>query len=236
MGKIVDIEPKVKPIKKMNELQLTGGARIGMANATFPLATLKVNKDRLELNASIVGNLIFQASDIVSIEPYVMIPLLGQGIKINHNVANYNERVIFWTFKDPSAVVQQIKATGFLSNQNATEQQIDRTIIEKQAKGGFPIKKGFAIGAIVVWNALFLTDFITFFLGKTDKFPIGYGILTAIGLLFLTALLSLLSADFRRLILKEGKTVHDIKKFAIFALIISGFIFPQFGIITKFMD
>ena len=27
----------------MDELQLTGGARIGMVNATFPFATLKVN-------------------------------------------------------------------------------------------------------------------------------------------------------------------------------------------------
>lgn len=52
----------------MNELKLTGGARIGMANATFPFATLKVNKDRLELNASIVGNIVFQPSDIISIE------------------------------------------------------------------------------------------------------------------------------------------------------------------------
>jgi hypothetical protein len=220
----------------MNELQLTGGARIGMANATFPFATLKVNKDRLELNASIVGNLIFQASDIISIEPYTMIPILGQGIKINHKVANYNERVIFWTFKDPNSVVQQIKATGFLTNQNATEQIMDKAIIEKQAKGGFPIKKGFAIGAIVVWNILFLTDFITFFLGKTDKFPIGIGILAAIGLLFLTALLILISADFRQLILKEGKTLNDIKKFAILALIISGFTLVQFVIITKFMN
>ena len=72
----------------MNELQLTGGARIGMANATFPFATLKVNKDKLELNASIVGNLTFQASDIISIEPYTMIPILGQGIKINHKTSS----------------------------------------------------------------------------------------------------------------------------------------------------
>jgi hypothetical protein len=226
-----------KPTKnKMNELQLTGGARIGMANATFPFATLKVNKDRLELNASIIGNLTFQSSDIISIEAYTMIPILGQGIKINHKVANYKERVIFWTFKDPNSVVRQIKETGFLNNQNSTEQKIDRAIIEKQSKGGFPIKKGFAIGAIVVWNLLFLTDFIPFFLGKTDGFPIGNGVLAAIGLLFLTALLSLISTDFRRLILKEGRELNDIKKFAIFAMIISGFMLLQLGIMTKFMN
>ena len=178
-----------------------------MANATFPFATLKVNKDKLELNASIVGNLTFQASDIISIEPYTMIPILGQGIKINHKVTNYKERVIFWTFKDPNSVIRQIKETGFLNNQNSSEQKINRAIIEKQAQGGFPIKKGFVIG-----------------------------VFTAIGLLFLTALFTLISADFRRLILKEGRELNDIKKFAIFAIIISGFILLQLGIITKFMN
>lgn len=220
----------------MNELQLTGGARIGMANATFPFATLKVNKDRLELNASLVGNLTFQPTDIISIEPYTMIPILGQGIKINHKVSNYKERVIFWTFKDPNSVVRQIEETGFLSKQNLTEQKIDRKIIEQQAKGGFPIKKGFAIGAIIVWNLLFLTDIVPFFLRKREGFPIGNGVSIAIGLFFLTALLSLISSDFRRLILKEGRELNDIKKFAIFAMIISGFMLLQLGLMTKFMN
>lgn len=227
---------KLTKNKSMNELQLTGGARIGMANATFPFATLKVNKERLELNASIVGNLTFQASDIISIEPYMMIPILGQGIKISHNVAHYKERVIFWTFKDPYSVVRQIQETGFLSNQNLTEQKIDRKIVEKQAKGGFPIKKGFAIGAIVVWNLLFLTDFVPFFLGKREGFPTVNGILAAIGLLFFTALLSLISSDFRRLILKEGRELNDIKRFAILVMIISGFMLLQLGVMAKFMN
>ena len=217
----------------MNELKLTGGARIGMANATFPFATLKVNKDQLKLNASIIGNLIFQASDIISIEPYIMLPVIGQGIKINHKVDNYKERVIFWTLKDPNFVVQQIKETGFLNNQNTTEQKIKGEIIDKQVKGAFPIKKGFAIGIIVILNLLFLTDFIPFFLGKTDDFP-NKGVLAAIGFLFLTALFSLISTRFKRLILKDGQELNDINKFAIFTIIISGFMLLQLGIMTKF--
>ena len=220
----------------MNEIKLTGGARIGRANATFPFATLKVNKDRLDLNASIIGNLTFQPSDIISIEPYTLIPILGQGIKINHNVSSYKEKVIFWTIKDPNSVVRQIRETGFLNNLNTLENKIDRTIIEQQTKGGLPIKKGFAIGAIVGWNVLFLTDFVPFFLRKTDGLLVGNGVLSAIGLLFLTALLSLISADFRRLILKDGRELNDIKKFAIFAMIISGFMLLQMGLMAKFMN
>lgn len=216
----------------MSELQLTGGARIGMANVTIPFATLKVNKTQLELNASIVGNLTFQASDIISITPYSMIPIFGQGIKINHNVPNYKEKVIFWTFKDPHSVVAQIKATGFLANHNLTEQRIDRNIIEKQAKGGFPFKKGFVLGAIVVWNLLFLSDIVSFFMSE----KVGNGILTAIGFLFLTALFSLISSNFRQLILKEETEWNNIKKFVIFVMIISGFILLQFGIMTKFIN
>lgn len=220
----------------MNELNLTGGAKIGMVSATFPFATLKVNKDLLELNVSLVGNLVFQPSDIISIEPYTLIPVLGQGLKINHKVSNYQKRVIFYTFKNPNSILWQIQEIGFLGNENQTNPKIERTIIDKQANGGFAIKKGFAIGAIVVWNVLFLTNFIPFFPDEKERLPIGIGVLTAVGLLFLTALFSLISSDFRRLILKEGRELKDIKKFAIFAMILSGFMFVYLGITTKMFN
>ena len=51
----------------MVEVKKTGGARIGIANATWPFATLKANKDKLELNVIIIGELIFKPSDIISI-------------------------------------------------------------------------------------------------------------------------------------------------------------------------
>lgn len=50
---------------------LTGGARIGMANASYPFADLYVDNEILKINASIVGNLTFQPKDIISIEPYI---------------------------------------------------------------------------------------------------------------------------------------------------------------------
>jgi len=93
----------------MTELKVTGGARIGFANASWTFATLKVSKNQLELNASIIGNLLFQPSDIISIIPYSKIPILGQGIKINHKVETYKKKVIFWTYKNPELVINQIK-------------------------------------------------------------------------------------------------------------------------------
>jgi hypothetical protein len=78
----------------MNELKETGGARIGMANATWPFANLTVNENRLTLNASIIGNLTFKPSDIISIETYSVIPLLGQGIRIHHRIEQMNNDIL----------------------------------------------------------------------------------------------------------------------------------------------
>ena len=203
---------------------LTGGARIGRANATFPFASLFVDKDVMKINASIVGNLLFQPQDIVSIEPYTSIPILGQGIKINHRVENYNPKVIFWTFKDPGFVINEIKKVGFLDNINTNIRLADTVIIKRQQQGGFPIKTSVAILFTIAWNLLFLSDIIPFFLqNKQEGSPIGNGIKMAIALLLVTSILALVSDTFRKIILKEGRELNDIKKFVYFTILISGF-------------
>jgi len=208
----------------MNEnFTLTGGARIGRANATYPFANLFVNKDVLKINASVVGNLVFQPQDIISIEPYTMIPILGQGIKINHRIENYNPKVIFWTFKDPNFVINEIKRVGFLDNINSKISFADTEIIKRQEQGGFPIKKPVAIIFVILWNILFLSDFLPFFLqNKKEGIPIGSGVKMAIGLLLATSILTLISDSFRKIILKEGRDFNDIKKFVYFVILISG--------------
>jgi hypothetical protein len=207
----------------MDKLEITGGARIGMANATWPLATLKVYKNKLELNASIVGNLVFQPKDIISIKTYSLIPIIGQGIKINHRIANYNSKVIFWTFNDPSAVIDQIRQTGFLDNIDSTVTDNDLLIIEQQKSGSFPIRKSVAIGIVVLWNILFLSDFLKFSDSGKKEIPLGIGSTIAIGTLFLLSILSLISKDFSRLILKKGRTIQDINKTLYLIIIICGF-------------
>lgn len=216
----------------MNEkFTLTGGARIGMANASYPFADLYVDKELLKINASIVGNLMFQPKDIISIEPYTFIPLIGQGIKINHRIENYNPKVIFWTFKDPNSVIVEIKKTGFLQNLNSEISSTDLEIMKKQNEGGFPLKKSVAVFFIVAWNLLFISDFIPFFLkGETEGSPIGIGMNLAVGLLFVSSILSIVSEKFRKIILKENRNFDDIKKFSYFIALISGIMFVAFTI------
>jgi hypothetical protein len=100
----------------MNQLKITGGLRFGMANATWPLATLIATKDKLILKAFMIGKYSFSKEDVISIEPYYDIPIIGRGIKINHKVIQYKEKVIFWSFKNPTDVVNDIKLLGFLDN------------------------------------------------------------------------------------------------------------------------
>ncbi|PKQ60163.1 hypothetical protein BZG02_20505 [Labilibaculum filiforme] len=218
----------------MTQLNLTGGARIGMANATWPFASLKVTKERLDLNATVVGNLVFRPEDIISIEPYYMMPIIGQGIKINHRIPKYKDKVVFWTFKNPKEVIRQIQQTGFLDNSSSEITPQDSEIIaERQKQGGFPIKTPFAVGVVVLWNILFLMDFFKSTTGDSNGIPIGKGAITALGLVFITSLLILVSKGFRKLALKEGREIKDISKFLYFIMFICGFMMFTFLMVTK---
>lgn len=213
--------------KNMEKFELTGGARIGMANATWPFATLKVSKDKLEVNASIIGKLVFTPNDIVSIKPYTGLTLVGKGIKINHRVANYSNEVIFWTFKNPSVVIHQITRTGFLDGAHSNSGYDHTSVVEQQRQGGFPVKKPVAIGVIVGWNILFISDIIRFATSGGKGTPLGNGAIIAMAGLLLMAVLSLLSKDFCKLILKEGRSKDDISKFLYLIIFISGFMLLQ---------
>ena len=209
----------------MIEIKKTGGARIGWANATWPFATLKVNKNKLELKATILGNLVFTPNDIISIEPYGLIPVFGQGIKINHRVNSYNSKVIFWTLGNPKNLINKIEQIGFLGNSSAVSEDLQNEIDQTQNKGGFPIKTQAAILIVVVWNLLFSIDLFKIFAKGIEGSPLGIGAKLAIGFIFTTSLLLLTSDLARKLILKEGQSIDDIKRFIYFLMFICGFLF-----------
>lgn len=86
-------------------MKLTGGARIGWNYISYPFATLTISSEYVKLDVSSIRDFKFQPKDIISIEPYRE---LRQGIKINHRVPGYNPKVIFWTAKEPEALIQEI--------------------------------------------------------------------------------------------------------------------------------
>ena len=215
----------------MKEINFTGGARIGMANATWPFASLKVSKDRLDLNTGIVGNLTFKPNDIISIEPYS--GFLSSGLKINHKVSKYKGKVIFWTFKNPNEIIRQIQQTGFLDNISNIDNETDSIITERQKQGGFPLKLPFAIAVIVIWNLLFLIDFLGFTNSNSEGMPLGNGIKMALGFVFAISILTLISNGFRKIVLKEGRELKDISRFLYFIIFITGFMLLNLVVFMK---
>lgn len=210
----------------MNPLKLTGGARIGWANATWPFATLSVTNDRLDLDVSLIGNYSFTPDQIISIEPYSNLPLIGRGIKINHSIPNYKEKIIFWSFRNPEEIIKEIRKTGFLNaTSSAAPQKTKEQVLARQKQGGFPIKIRVAIGIVVIWNILFLIDFIPFFNNSEKGYPIGISSLLAMAFVLLICILTLISKTVRKFVLKEGRDIKDIARFLYFLIFVMGFIF-----------
>ena len=118
-------------------------------------------------------------------------------------------------------MINQISETGFFDNTNSTTDSI--TIQQQQGLGGFPIKKNIGIGIVVIWNLLFIIDYVGTGASGKKAMPIGTGMTIAVALLFLVSVLTLKSKDFSKLILKEGREIGDIKKFLYFIILISGF-------------
>lgn len=202
---------------------LTGGARIGNANTTYPFADLYADKTVLKINASIVGNLVFQPQDIVSIKRFSGIPIIGTGIKINHRVSEYDPHVVFWTFKNPEFVIDEIKKTGFLNNNHNELHETDFEMQQQQQQGGFPIKKSAVIFYVAAWNLLFLSDIVPAFMNDGfNGIPMGFGINAAVALVFISALLALFSTGFRKLILKKGRDLQDIRKLLYLLILVTG--------------
>lgn len=101
-------------IISMYKIYKTGGARVGWLNASWPLVKLEVEQEKLTIIGTLIGELVFKPTDIISIEPYLSFPFFGQGIKINHNVTKYENKIIFWTYSNPEKLINEIIQIGFL--------------------------------------------------------------------------------------------------------------------------
>jgi hypothetical protein len=203
----------------MNTFEETGGVRIGGFKATQPFATLKVSEFKLEINASIRGNFVFKRSDIISIIPQTSI--LGSSIQIIHRVEKYNKKILFTFLGNAEERMAEIAQTGFLNHNAPTPDYIDLEIDQLQQQSGFPIKIPVAIGIVVIWNLLFLSDFFNVFYTRKETEIFGIGVGLALAFVFLTCLLLLTSVAVRQLILKHPNSIGGIKPFLFFTAFIT---------------
>lgn len=209
-------------------IEETGGANIGYAQATWPFAKLLVNKNELQLTASIIGNVYFRPSDIISIEPSSLFS--GAGIKINHRVKEYSAKVIFLT-SGSRDLIKRIESTGFLNNLEPIPIEVEAKILKYQSSGSFPMKWSAVITFGIIWNLLFLGDQLRLFGHSDNKIPFAIGAQLALAFAFLFALAILISKPFSQLILKESRTTGEVKSFLLFLMAITGFMFTMISFI-----
>lgn len=221
-------------MEQSNEINIKGGGKIGRTRATWPFVNLIVNRDRLQLKASILGNFVFLPSDIISITPASNISLLGSSIQINHTVEGYSSNIIFQYSGSSADLINKIHQTGFLNNADPISAPTQAEIIEYSSTSGFPIKIPAIVAIIIIWNICCIYDFRHLIDGSDPKLAFGgIGIRLALGFM-ITICLSLLFAEpVRTLVLKKGRNINDIKPFLYFIIVICVFMMAQNLIIPK---
>ena len=197
----------------------TGGARIGWTNASWPLAKLEAGPDKLAISVGILGTYSFAPDEVMAVERYVMIPVIGWGIRVRHCKRDCPERVIFWCLGSPDTVLQGIRASGF-------QPAASRPAAGYQTRG-IPIRWSAIIITFAVWNAFFLLGM------RGNRFPPLPGPFTVAPLLFLFVLSigTLKFPLFQRLVLKPGRSVGEIRPLLRLLTFISGFLLVIFSLL-----
>jgi hypothetical protein len=198
--------------KKRDKVFSMGGAQVGRVNATFPFASLTVRKDKLHLSVAFMGNYTFTTDQITSIDKYVTIPLLGWGIRINHNVSTYPEKLIYWCLGSPGRLINKIKETGFLPGAQPHS---------LPAREGFPVRWQAIFSLVVLWNVLLMMD-----LGFPPR-PFarpGWYTFSAVFLLFIGSIAIRRAEWLQRRVLKPGRSLGEIIPFLKLITIVCGFL------------
>jgi len=130
--------------------EITGGARLGWTNATWPFARLTAASDKLTISVRLLGTYSFAPEDVSAVERYVLIPVFGWGVRIHHRKTDCPQRVIFWCLGSPDKVLRGIRDSGFRAASSSPAAPQHRSIAMRWSA---------VIFAILVWNALFFLDF-----------------------------------------------------------------------------
>lgn len=203
---------------------------VGRAQASWPLATLTVTREKLSLDVVLAGNFVFKPGDIVSIEPTGW---FNSGIKINHTVSQYDDKVIF-SKGNPSGLIEKIEQMGFLTNTDPIDPSLDQQIERAQSQGAFTFKVSAAIVIALVYTGLIFWSFKTIFTGGIGFLPPLGALVVPVGFLFAVCVLLLSAVPVRRILLKDGRTADDIKDTAYFLMPICVLMFLMIVITARF--
>lgn len=194
------------------KLKARGGARIGWINASWPFASLTASSKGLILEIILFGTYYFTPDQVVSLESYGSIPFFGRGVRINHNVPKYPRKVVFWYFKDPDSLIQQIRETGFHPTATAV------SVPFSESHQGLPVRWQAIVVIIIVWNILLFLD-----MGHQglDSKP-GLFSLFAVLFLFLTCIGIKIFRPVQRIFLKKGREMEEIESWIDILILVAG--------------
>ena len=119
----------------VSQVEFRGGGNIGYLNVTWPFAWLTADHDKIELGMTFVGPYTFPAKRVRSVQAYGLIPFIGWGIKIDHDIEEYPTHMVFWHLGFPETVLKLISSTGFTAQLDVTvnvprQQSLEATVSE----------------------------------------------------------------------------------------------------------
>jgi len=194
-------------------LTVSGGAKIGWIGASWPLATLAVTRDSLNLNVRLLGKYAFTPDQVTSIENHTVFPIFGRGIKINHNVSSYPKNIVFNSFGNPDDLIAKITETGFIPR---------GSIGSIDAERGIPVRWQAIAAIFVLWDILLMADGMQFIPLKSTQIKPGLFSLLAVALLFVGSVSFGRVKFLQDLIMKPGRSPSEIKPWLNLIGLVSG--------------
>ena len=204
------------------DVSFRGGSRVGWVNASFPLARLVANREKLTLSS--LGSYEFTPQQVVSFGTYGSFPLLANGLAIEHNRLDYPARVVFWCMGSRERVLEEIRRIGFAPAGASVERP-----------RGMPFRWGFVIAVALAWNLAFLSDPRGYFSHAASPIPGSPGAVAALAMVFLLATCLRFSAGLQRVALAPGHTVGEVRSLLTLLQVISGPMALAFGATWFFM-
>lgn len=204
---------------------VTGGARIGFVNYSWPMATLNATADRLTIATSLFGLLgmgtySFGKDQVLSMESCGWLPVLGQGVRIHHTVAGYPAKMIFWG--NPQKTLAGIAAVGFVPA------PAHAGILQQRPNPGFPLRWLPLLVLAIIWNGLFLLAGN----GPSAAFDPGLPVVLALGLFFAVSMTALRSPAVQKIFLKPGRHFGEVRNAFVLTACITGFMAVIFGVLA----
>ena len=205
-----------------DEFTVRGGAQLGWINASWPFGQLAVSPRSLTISSPLSRSYVFEAEQVVALEPCGWIPILQRGVRIVHSNPRYPSRIIFIGFQSPDRLIERIRRAGFIPAAPDTR---------VRARPGLPIRGSVLPLLVAVCVIPFLLDGVIPWRRAGGPAP---STLLAPALLYAAASALPRSTQLRSWVLKPGRSVDEIRPALNLLRLVSGLVLALLVATTVF--